>query len=105
MRTAFQKAHEKWPCRAPRRSSASWRIPGDTRLCIVSGSPRQMRSVLEEKLKLDGVEWDEFVLKDNVSNLMRGRFRALRGQVGYKLPAILESRALAAPGGRGGALR
>ncbi|MCI0569457.1 MAG: hypothetical protein L0Y66_01775, partial [Myxococcaceae bacterium] len=30
--------------------------------------------------------------KDNVSNLLRGRFRALRGQVGYKLPALLESR-------------
>ena len=31
-----------------------------------------MRSVLEEKLKLDGVVWDEFILKDNVGNLMRG---------------------------------
>jgi hypothetical protein len=51
-----------------------------------------MRSVLEEKLKLDGVEWDELVLKDNIRNLLRGRFRALRGQVGYKLPVLLESR-------------
>ncbi|HSP80775.1 MAG TPA: hypothetical protein VLQ93_19765, partial [Myxococcaceae bacterium] len=66
---------------------------GDSRLCIVSGSPKQLRTVLEEKLKLDAVEWDEFVLKDNVGNLLRGRFRALRGQLGYKLPAILESRA------------
>jgi hypothetical protein len=56
-----------------------------------------MRSVLEEKLKLDGVEWDELVLKDNVRNVLRGRFRALRGQVGYKLPALLESRANAPP--------
>ena len=32
--------------------------------------------MLEEKLKLDGVKWDEFVLKDNVGNLLRGRFRA-----------------------------
>ena len=54
-----------------------------------------MRSVLEEKLKLDGVVFDELVLKDNVGNLLRGRFRALRGQVGYKLPALLESRARA----------
>jgi hypothetical protein len=38
------------------------------------------------------VEWDELVLKDNVRNLLRGRFRALRGQVGYKLPVLLESR-------------
>jgi hypothetical protein len=42
---------------------------------------------------LDGVEWDELVLKDNVRNLLRGRFKALRGQVGYKLPVLLESRA------------
>jgi hypothetical protein len=51
-----------------------------------------MRAVLAEKLKLDGVEFDELVLKDNVRNLLRGRFKALRGQVGYKLPALLESR-------------
>ncbi len=62
------------------------------RICILSGSPRQMRRVLEAKLALDGVEFDEFVLKDNVRNLLRGRFRAMREQVQYKLPAILESR-------------
>ena len=52
-----------------------------------------MREVLAEKLKLDGVEFDEFVLKDNVKNLLRGRFKALKGQLGYKLPVLLESRA------------
>lgn len=62
------------------------------RICIVSGSPRQMRSVLTAKLRLDGIDFDEFVLKDNVRNLLRGRFRALRSQVPYKLPALLESR-------------
>jgi hypothetical protein len=51
-----------------------------------------MRRVLEQKLRLDGVEWDEFILKPSLSNLMRGRFRALRNQVGYKLPALLQSR-------------
>jgi hypothetical protein len=54
-----------------------------------------MRAVLAEKLKLDGVEFDELVLKDNVRNLLKGRFRALRGQVGYKLPVLVESRAKA----------
>lgn len=93
VRAAFQKAHEKQAVPGASALIRELASNGDTRLCIVSGSPRQMRSVLEEKLKLDGVVWDEFVLKDNVSNLMRGRFRALRGQVGYKLPAILESRA------------
>jgi hypothetical protein len=68
------------------------------RICIISGSPRQMRKVLEEKLRLDGVDWDEFILKPSLSNLMRGRFRALRDQIGYKLPALLASRnALARP--------
>jgi hypothetical protein len=95
LRTAFQKAHEKQAVPGASALIRELAANGDSRLCIVSGSPKQLRSVLEEKLKLDGVEWDEFVLKDNVGNLMRGRFRALRGQVGYKLPAILESRARA----------
>ena len=64
----------------------------DTRILIVSGSPRQMRRVIEDKLRLDGVHWDELVLKDNMGNLLRGRFRAMRNQVGYKLPVLLESR-------------
>ena len=62
------------------------------RICIVSGSPKQMRQVLTAKLALDGIEHDEFVLKDNLRNLVRGRFRALRSQVPYKLPTLLESR-------------
>ncbi|MGN6109098.1 MAG: phosphatase domain-containing protein [Kofleriaceae bacterium] len=62
------------------------------RICIVSGSPTQMRQVLTAKLALDGVEYDEFVLKNNLKNLLRGRFRALRAQIPYKLPAMLRSR-------------
>ena len=61
------------------------------RVCIISGSPSQMRTVLAAKLKLDGVEADEFVLKNNLKNILRGRFRALRAQIPYKLPALLES--------------
>ena len=62
------------------------------RICIVSGSPTQMRRVLTAKLALDGIEYDEFVLKNNLRNIVRGRFRALRSQVPYKLPTLLESR-------------
>jgi hypothetical protein len=62
------------------------------RICIVSGSPTQMRQVLAAKLALDGVEYDEFVLKNNLKNILRGRFRALRAQIPYKLPAMLSSR-------------
>lgn len=66
------------------------------RICIVSGSPTQMRQVLAAKLALDGVEYDEFILKNNLKNILRGRFRALRAQIPYKLPAMLESRINAA---------
>ncbi len=62
------------------------------RICIVSGSPTQMRQVLAAKLALDGIYWDEFVLKNNLKNILRGRFRALRAQIPYKLPAMLQSR-------------
>jgi hypothetical protein len=62
------------------------------RICIVSGSPTQMRQVLAAKLALDGVEYDEFVLKNNLKNILRGRFRALRAQIPFKLPAMLRSR-------------
>lgn len=62
------------------------------RICIVSGSPTQMRQVLAAKLRLDGIDYDEFVLKNNLKNILRGRFRALRAQIPYKLPAMLRSR-------------
>jgi hypothetical protein len=66
------------------------------RICIVSGSPTQMRQVLAAKLALDGIAYDEFVLKNNLKNILRGRFRALRAQIPYKLPAMLRSRVGAA---------
>ncbi|HEY0194864.1 MAG TPA: HAD family hydrolase, partial [Kofleriaceae bacterium] len=62
------------------------------RICIVSGSPTQMRQVLVAKLALDGIDYDEFVLKNNLKNILRGRFRSLRAQIPYKLPAMLQSR-------------
>ena len=64
---------------------------------ILSGSPEQMRKVLEAKLRIDGVQWDSFTLKPSLRNLVRGRFRFLRDQVGYKLGALLTSRASVAP--------
>lgn len=59
---------------------------------ILSGSPEQMRRRLEEKLRLDGIVWDSFTLKPNLQNMLRLRFRALKDQLGYKLPALLQSR-------------
>ncbi len=64
----------------------------ESRVVILSGSPTQMRAVLEEKLHLDGIRVDRLILKDNLGNIRRGRLRAVRGQVGYKLPHLLEDR-------------
>lgn len=64
----------------------------ERRVTFISGSPRQMRRVLTEKLRLDGIEPDAFVLKPNLSNLLKLRFRALNEQLGYKLTALLRSR-------------
>ncbi len=64
----------------------------DAFVSIVSGSPRQLREVLEDKLKLDGVRWQEFHLKPQLRNLRRGRLKAVKEQVGYKLPLMLGSR-------------
>ncbi|MDQ2646496.1 MAG: hypothetical protein M3020_21985 [Myxococcota bacterium] len=63
------------------------------RVHILSGSPRQMRGKLSAKLALDGVRYDELTLKPNLSNLAKLRFRALRDQLGYKLPELLAARA------------
>ncbi len=92
IRTALQRADQKRAIAGAPALMREIRAAGAHRVCIISGSPRQMRRVLEQKLKLDGVEWDEFELKPNLSNLIRGRFRALRNQVGYKLPLLLDGR-------------
>lgn len=60
---------------------------------ILSGSPKQLRSRIIEKLKLDGVRFSSLTLKPNLENLLRLRFKAIRGQLGYKLPSLLLRRA------------
>lgn len=59
---------------------------------FISGSPEQLRTVLEKKFALDGFAPDGFVLKPTVSNILRGRFRAVRSQVGYKLGELIQGR-------------
>jgi len=68
---------------------------------ILSGSPEQMRHRLEDKLRLDGITWDSFTLKPNLQNLLRLRFRAVKDQLGYKLPALLRARSMSRPLGSG----
>ncbi|MGZ3451438.1 MAG: hypothetical protein ACXVEF_17650 [Polyangiales bacterium] len=59
---------------------------------VLSGSPEQMRRRIEAKLQLDGIRYATLTLKPNLQNLMRLRFRSIRGQLGYKLPALLRMR-------------
>lgn len=91
VRTALERPDQK---RAVPGAAAVLRLLGETgaRVHILSGSPRQLRARLEEKLRIDRVRWDELTLKPNLSNMLRGRFRALRDQLGYKLPVLLEAR-------------
>jgi hypothetical protein len=91
-KSAFETAADKTAYPGASALLRALRQSEGNRICIVSGSPTQMRTVLAAKLKLDGVEFDEFVLKNNLRNILRGRFRALRAQIPYKLPAMLASR-------------
>jgi hypothetical protein len=68
---------------------------------ILSGSPEQMRRRLEDKLRLDGIQWDSFTLKPNLQNLLRLRLRAVKDQLGFKLPALLQARLSSTPLGPG----
>jgi hypothetical protein len=93
LRSAFESAEDKQAVPGASALLRELRAGGMARICFISGSPKQMRRVLTKKLKLDGVEFDEFILKPNLRNMLTGRFRAMREQVGYKLPALLAGRA------------
>jgi hypothetical protein len=91
VRTAFERADQK---RTNPGASTLLRemVRAGVRVHILSGSPEQMRRRLEDKLRLDGITWDTFTLKPNLQNLLRLRFRAVRDQLGYKLPTLLRAR-------------
>lgn len=56
---------------------------------FVSGSPKQIRKVMERKMTLDGVGYDGITFKDQFGLLRSGQGRYIRRQVGYKLRALL----------------
>ena len=55
---------------------------------FVSGSPPELRSVIERRMVMDGVEFDGFLFKDQIGCLKRGKIKALTQQVAYKLYAL-----------------
>jgi hypothetical protein len=91
VRTAFERADEKRTNPGAATLLREMARAGVS-IHILSGSPEQMRRRLEDKLRLDGIVWESFILKPNLQNVLRLRFRAVKDQLGYKLPALLRAR-------------
>lgn len=95
IRTALQKPEEKVTVPGAVALLRELSRPDeDSRALVtfISGSPTQMRDTLERKFEIDGIRPDAFILKPTLRNILRGHFRAIRGQVGYKLNALLKLR-------------
>jgi len=58
-------------------------------LHFVSSSPPQLRSVLERKLTMDGLDWNSETFKNQAYNVKQRRFNMLKHHIGYKTAAIL----------------
>lgn len=71
------------------RTGPDEHAPRLTPLYFVSGSPPSLRTVIERKMTLDGVQFDGITFKDQLRLLLHGRPRAIAEQVGYKLCALL----------------
>ena len=96
IRTALQKPEEKVNVPGVVALLKELTRPSEEGRAVVtfiSGSPTQMRAKLERKFAIDGIEPDVFILKPTLQNLLKGRFKAVRGQVGYKLDTLLRVRA------------
>jgi hypothetical protein len=56
---------------------------------FVSASPPQLRTVIERKMLMDGVEYDGVTFKDQLALIRVGKMSRLRAHVAYKLSALL----------------
>ncbi len=92
LRTAVEPASRKRTVPGASALLRELRATDPNAITILSGSPQQMRRVLEAKLRLDGIRWDSFTLKPSLENLLKGRVRFLKDQVSYKLGALLDAR-------------
>ena len=91
-RIAFEDAAEKVTVRGASEVLLAARWDGVTLprpLHFVSSSPPQLRTVLEEKLALDGLDWSSDTFKNQAYNLRKGRMDQLKQHVAYKSAAIL----------------
>ncbi len=110
LRSEFATVGDLWKS-ATERADQKRAVPGATELLleltrsrayvhVLSGSPKQLRTSIRLRLMLDGVTPDRLTLKPNLKNLLRLRFRSLRGQLGYKLLALLSASDEEAKAGR-----
>jgi hypothetical protein len=60
-----------------------------TPLYFVSGSPPQLRKVVEKKMLLDGVQFDGISFKDQWGLVRARRAKDIKRQIGYKVAALL----------------
>jgi hypothetical protein len=72
----------------------------ESRTYFLSASPPQIGRAIRKKLELDGVQYDGIVFKDQLQRLIRGKFRHLREQVGFKVTELLKAYLSNPPGAR-----
>ena len=70
------------------------------RVSFISASPPQIGRAIRRKLELDGIVYDSIIFKNQLQRLMRGKFRHLREQVGFKLTELLTARRAEPPQAR-----
>jgi hypothetical protein len=97
MKIPFEKAEDK--VAAPgvaalirELRASALRSGRDVRVYFISASPPQIGGAIKRKLDLDGVVYDGIVFKDQLHRIVRGKFRHLREQVGFKLTELLKAR-------------
>lgn len=105
VRIGFEKAESKVAApgvaaliRALRKTAE--RSEREVGVYFISASPPQIGKEIRKKLELDGIVHDGIVFKNQLQRLVRGKFRHLREQVGFKVTELLKSRLQSRPEAR-----
>ncbi|MGC6508441.1 MAG: phosphatase domain-containing protein [Myxococcota bacterium] len=64
----------------------------DSHISVLSGSPEQLRTKILARFQLDNIPISSLLLKDSVHRIKKRQFRDIKGQLGFKLQALLTSR-------------
>lgn len=90
-KTAFEKAFQK---RNVPGTATLIRALKDSVLYFISASPPQMEKKIYQKMRLDQIAPMAIFFKDNLKNMRPSKFKMLNKQVGFKVQALLELRAM-----------